>query len=88
MCISDNGVLAVKPDALSFVEASALTYGGLTALSFLRDNGRVHNGSKVLILGASGSIGSYAVQLAKHFGAEVTGVLQYCRTGYGKSPGS
>lgn len=72
--MSEKGVLEIKPSNITYEEAAALTYGGLTALSYLRDNGKVHKGHKVLIIGASGSIGSYAVQLARNFGAEVTGV--------------
>ncbi|MDQ0692709.1 NAD(P)-dependent alcohol dehydrogenase [Arthrobacter sp. W4I7] len=70
--------LARKPVGLSFEEAAAAPISGVTALQAVRDAGQVTVGQKVLILGAGGGVGSYAVQLAKVFGAEVTGV---CSTG-------
>ncbi|HKK39315.1 MAG TPA: NAD(P)-dependent alcohol dehydrogenase [Cryomorphaceae bacterium] len=72
--IGDKGVLCRKPDQISFEEAAASVDGFLTALPFLRDVGFIQKGQSVLINGASGSVGSAAVQLAKHFGATVTGV--------------
>ncbi len=72
--LPEDGLIARKPSNLSFEEAAALSFGGTTALSFLRDKGKVQPGDKVLVLGASGSVGSAAVQIAKHFGAQVTGV--------------
>ena len=66
--------LARKPAALSFEQAAAVAVSGLTALQGLRDAGRIQPGQNVLVIGASGGVGSYAVQLAKYFGAEVTGV--------------
>lgn len=70
---SEDGALALKPANLSFDEAAAMCFGGMTALSFLRKAG-IKPGDKVLINGASGAVGTAAVQLARHFGAEVTGV--------------
>ncbi len=72
-CLPEDGVLALKPSNLSFVEAAALSFGGTTALAFLHKS-KLQRGEKILINGASGSVGSAAVQLAKHFGAEVTAV--------------
>jgi NADPH:quinone reductase-like Zn-dependent oxidoreductase len=72
--IPAKSVLLPKPTNLSFAEASALVEGTTTALPFLRDFGKIQPGQKVLINGASGSVGTAAVQLAKYFGANVTGV--------------
>jgi NADPH:quinone reductase-like Zn-dependent oxidoreductase len=66
--------LARKPERLSFVQAAAMPVSALTALQAVRDRGRVAAGQRVLVLGASGGVGSYAVQIAKAFGAQVTGV--------------
>lgn len=66
--------LAPKPPSLTFAEAAALPIAGLTALQGLRDVGRLHAGQRVLINGASGGVGTFAVQIARAFGAEVTAV--------------
>lgn len=68
----ENGALCTIPHNMSFDEAAAIPNGALTALPFLRDNGKIHEGQKILIVGASGSVGTAAVQIAKYFGAEVT----------------
>jgi NADPH:quinone reductase-like Zn-dependent oxidoreductase len=73
VCMKAGKLLAIKPANLTYREAAAIPYGGLLALHFLRAAG-VAEGMKVLIYGASGATGSSAVQLAKHFGAHVTGV--------------
>jgi NADPH:quinone reductase-like Zn-dependent oxidoreductase len=70
----DTGVLAPKPAKLSFEEAAAVPLAALTALQGLRDHGRLRAGQKVLINGAAGGVGSFAVQIAAALGAEVTGV--------------
>ena len=72
-CMPEDGALALKPPNLTFEEAAALSFGGTTALDFFR-RGRLQNGERVLVNGASGAVGTAAVQLAKHFGADVTGV--------------
>lgn len=87
VCIPER-MLAPKPPSLSFEQAAALPVSALTALQGLRDKGRIQPGHKVLINGASGGVGSYAVQLAKAFEAEVTGVCSASKMEYVRSLGA
>ena len=72
-CIPEDGAVALKPPNLTYDEAAAISFGGTTALDFFR-RGKLQSGERVLVNGASGGVGTAAVQLAKHFGADVTGV--------------
>ncbi len=86
--LPQDGPIALKPRNLSFPEAAALSFGGVTALQFLRDRAKVRAGEKVLVIGASGAVGSAAVQLAKNFGASVTGVCSGANLDLVKSIGA
>jgi NADPH:quinone reductase-like Zn-dependent oxidoreductase len=72
-CLPENSIMALKPVNVTYEEAVAIPFGGMSALYFLKI-GEIRNGYKVLIYGASGAVGTSAIQLARYFGAEVTGV--------------
>lgn len=87
ICMDENASLALKPEHLSFEQAAALSFGGNTALYFLQKSNLTKD-EKILVYGASGSVGSAAVQLAKYFGAEVTAVCSTRNMDLVKSIGS
>lgn len=86
-CLPEDGPVSSKPDHLSFEEAAAIPIGARTALFFLR-KANIQNGQKVLVYGASGSVGSYAVQIARFFGANVTAICSSANTEWVKSLGA
>jgi len=88
VCVPENGALAIKPADLSWEKAAAISLAGNTALFFIRDLAKIQAGQKILIHGASGAIGTYAVQLAKYYGAVVTGVCSAANAEMVKSLGA
>ncbi len=88
VCRKETGPLAEKPGNISYEQAATVPYGALTALYFLRDMAKIKSGQKVLIRGAAGGVGVFAVQLAHYFGAEVTGVCSTSKIEFARSLGA
>jgi len=86
-CLTEDGILAIMPDNITYAEAAAVTFGGIVALQFLK-KAKVTADQNVLIYGASGAVGTAAIQLAKHFGATVTGVCSSTNAELVKSLGA
>ena len=88
VCVAENGIIVAKPDDMSYEEAAPICDGAVTSMNFLKNLGNIQPGQKVLINGASGSLGTAAVQLAKHFDVEVTGVCSTANIELVKSLGA
>jgi NADPH:quinone reductase-like Zn-dependent oxidoreductase len=86
--MSEDGMIALKPANLGFEEAASLSFGAMAALPFLRDRAGIRRGDHVLVVGASGAVGTAAVQIAKHFGGVVTGVTSTANAALVRSIGA
>ena len=87
-CLAENSPIAIKPKSISFEEAAAMSFGGLTALDYLKHKAALQPGERLLVYGASGSVGIAAVQLGAHLGALVTGVCSAANLEFVKSYGA
>ena len=88
VCLPEDGAIAAMPKGFSFEEAAAISFGGTTALYFLRDLAKIKEGERLLVNGASGTVGLAAVQIAKHYGAHVTGVCSGANAALVRSVGA
>jgi NADPH:quinone reductase-like Zn-dependent oxidoreductase len=88
ICLVEKAPIAIKPKAISFEEAAVLNFGGLTALDYLKSKSRLRAGERILVYGASGSVGIAAVQLGAYFGARVTAVCSSANFEFVKSHGA
>ncbi len=88
VCVSENDVLTTMPENISYEEAAPVNGSAITVMNFLKGLGKIQKNQKILINGASGGLGTYAIQIAKHFGAEVTGVCSTNNVALVKSLGA
>lgn len=88
VAVRETRAIVIKPQSLSFEEAAVTPFGALSALAFLRDFAKLKAGERVLIYGASGAVGVFAIQIARHLGAHVTGVCSSANSGFVRALGA